>query len=117
MRIISGLFKGKKILEPKDFKTRPLKDLTKESIFNIINHSKKFTVDLKNIMLDNNDYIFHAGTLRKEKKIYAIGGRVLNFVTLAEDFNLAKKNIIRNLNELNWLGGFYRKDIGYKVTK
>ena len=48
MRIISGLFKGKKILEPKDFKTRPLKDLTKESIFNIINHSKKFTVDLKN---------------------------------------------------------------------
>ena len=48
MRIISGLFKGKKILEPKDFKTRPLKDLTKESIFNIIIHSKKFTVDLKN---------------------------------------------------------------------
>ena len=34
MRIISGFFKGKKILEPKDIKTRPLKDLTKESIFN-----------------------------------------------------------------------------------
>ena len=30
MRIVSGLFKGKKILEPKDLKTRPLKDLTKE---------------------------------------------------------------------------------------
>ena len=30
MRIISGFFKGKKILEPKDFKTRPLKDLTKD---------------------------------------------------------------------------------------
>ena len=28
MRIISGVFKGKKILEPKDIKTRPLKDLT-----------------------------------------------------------------------------------------
>ena len=39
MRIISGNFKGKKILEPKDVYTRPLKDLTKESIFNIINHS------------------------------------------------------------------------------
>ena len=48
MRIISGSFKGKKILEPKDIKTRPLKDLTKESIFNIINHSNKFKVDLKN---------------------------------------------------------------------
>ena len=47
MRIISGTFKGKKILEPKDFKTRPLKDLTKESIFNIIRHSKKLNVNLE----------------------------------------------------------------------
>ena len=46
MRIISGSFKGKKILEPKDDKTRPLKDLTKESIFNIINHSNKFNINL-----------------------------------------------------------------------
>ena len=42
MRIISGTFRGKKILEPKDIKTRPLKDLTKESIFNILNHSNKY---------------------------------------------------------------------------
>ena len=46
MRIISGSFRGKKIIEPKDIKTRPLKDLTKESIFNIINHSNKFKVKL-----------------------------------------------------------------------
>ena len=53
MRIISGVFKGKKILEPKDIKTRPLKDLTKESIFNILNHSKKFSINLKeSIVLD-----------------------------------------------------------------
>ncbi len=48
MRIISGFFKGKKILEPVDNKTRPLKDLTKESIFNIIVHSNKFDLDLNN---------------------------------------------------------------------
>ena len=48
MRIISGFFKGKKILEPKDKKTRPLKDLTKESIFNIIKHSNKFKIDFTN---------------------------------------------------------------------
>ena len=47
MRIISGVFKGKKILEPKDISTRPLKDMTKESIFNIINHSNKFSINLK----------------------------------------------------------------------
>ena len=53
MRIIGGNFKGKKILEPKDKKTRPLKDLTKESIFNIINHSNKFSIDLeKSYVLD-----------------------------------------------------------------
>ena len=48
MRVISGSFKGKKILEPKDFHTRPLKDLTKESIFNIIKHSNKFNINLEN---------------------------------------------------------------------
>ena len=48
MRIISGSFKGKKILIPKDKKTRPLKDLTKESIFNIIQHSTKFKINISN---------------------------------------------------------------------
>ena len=48
MRIISGSFKGKKISEPKDIKTRPLKDLTKESIFNIIKHSNKLKINLLN---------------------------------------------------------------------
>ena len=53
MRIISGIFKGKKLLEPKDKKTRPLKDLTKESIFNIINHSNKFSINInKALVLD-----------------------------------------------------------------
>ena len=47
MRIISGNSKGKKILEPIDIYTRPLKDLTKESIFNIITHSNKFNIKLK----------------------------------------------------------------------
>ena len=47
MRIISGSSKGKKILEPKDLNTRPLKDLTKESIFNILSHSNKFNVRIE----------------------------------------------------------------------
>ena len=48
MRIISGNTKGKKILEPKDLNTRPLKDLTKESIFNILTHSNKCGVKIEN---------------------------------------------------------------------
>ena len=51
MRIISGNFKGRKILTPNDIKTRPLKDLTKESIFNILKHSNKFNVEIKNSLV------------------------------------------------------------------
>jgi 16S rRNA (guanine966-N2)-methyltransferase len=47
MRIIAGDFKGKKILQPKDKLTRPLKDLTKEYIFNIITHSNLININLK----------------------------------------------------------------------
>tara|TARA_B100000795_G_C22737910_1_gene414048 strand:- start:244 stop:822 length:579 start_codon:yes stop_codon:yes gene_type:complete len=47
MRIISGSIRGKKILQPKDQSTRPLKDLTKESIFNIIQHSNKFNTKIE----------------------------------------------------------------------
>ncbi len=53
MRIIGGSFKSKKLLQPKDSKTRPLKDITKESIFNIINHTKKFKINLNtSVVLD-----------------------------------------------------------------
>ena len=51
MRIISGKLKGKKIFIPKDKTTRPLKDLDKESIFNIINHSNKFDTKIDNSII------------------------------------------------------------------
>jgi phosphoribosylamine--glycine ligase len=73
--------------------------------------------NLDNIQLNTNDYLFHAGTIKKGQKIFAVGGRVLNFVTTADNFSIAKKSIIKNLDKLNWFGGFYIKDIGYKVTK
>ena len=72
---------------------------------------------LEEMNLNTNEYLFHAGTSKKEKKIYAVGGRVLNFVCVSDDFSVARNNIIKNLDELNWSGGFYRKDIGYKVIK
>ena len=70
---------------------------------------------LNSIKLDTDDYIFHAGTLEKNDKIFSMGGRVLNFVSLSSEFIEAKKKIYTHLNNLNWSGGFYRKDIGFKV--
>ena len=76
MRIISGNFKGKKILEPKDVYTRPLKDLTKESIFNIINHSNKFKVKIEgSVILDLFSGVGSFGIeclSRKADKVYFI---------------------------------------------
>jgi phosphoribosylamine--glycine ligase len=71
--------------------------------------------NLKSVNLKSSDYLFHAGTNKKNEEVYAIGGRVLNFVSLSDDFNDAKINVQKNLDSLNWSGGFYRRDIGYKV--
>ncbi len=48
MRIISGKFKNKKIIQPVDNYTRPLKDITKESIFNILLHSNFIKIKIEN---------------------------------------------------------------------
>ena len=77
-------------------------------------------IEIKNldtINLNVNDFIFHAGTERKGDKLYSVGGRVLNFISISDSFAKAKENIIKNLNTLNWSEGFYRRDIGYKVIK
>ena len=71
--------------------------------------------NLDNLKLSDDEYIFHAGTLEKNQKLYAIGGRVLNFVVASDNLSEARSKILINLDKLDWQGGFYRKDIGYKV--
>ena len=93
MRIISGLFKGKKILEPKDINTRPLKDMTKESIFNIINHSNKFSINLKKSkVLD-----LFAGTGSFGLECLS---RNVEFVTFVENYIGILPILKKNLNNL-----------------
>ena len=71
--------------------------------------------DLNKLKLNKNEYCYHAGTKIDDNKIYSIGGRVLNFVSLSSDFNECRNNIHRLLELLNWKEGFFRKDICYKV--
>ena len=53
MRVIGGKLRGKLINNPKDKFTRPLKDMVRESIFNILEHSKNEKIKFKNdIVLD-----------------------------------------------------------------
>jgi phosphoribosylamine--glycine ligase len=73
--------------------------------------------NISKIQLNENFFLFHAGTLKKNAEIYSNGGRVLNFVSLSENFKTAKEIVINKLEKLNWSDGFYRKDIGYKVIE
>ena len=73
--------------------------------------------NINSVELNEHNHLYHAGTTQKDEKIYAIGGRVLNFVSLSDNFSDAKIKIVQNLDKLNWSGGFYRKDIGYKVIE
>ena len=52
MRIIAGKMKGTGLYLPKNKKTRPLKDLARESIFNLLKHSNKisFKFEKSNIL-------------------------------------------------------------------
>jgi len=47
MRVIGGYLRGKKVFEPLDKTTRPLKDMVRESIFNILDHSKNEFVKIQ----------------------------------------------------------------------
>ena len=71
--------------------------------------------NIKNLKLNSNDYLFHAGTLKKDDNIYSTGGRVLNFVSLSDSFDNARDNNLSHIKQLNWENGFFRNDIGYKV--
>ncbi len=71
--------------------------------------------NLNIIKLNKDEYCYHAGTTKIEKKVYATGGRVLNFVCLSKDLSKARVRIFNLIKSLNWSGGFFRKDIGYKV--
>ena len=78
----------------------------------------KKNIEIKNlskIKLDKDEYLFHAGTIDKESRVFAVGGRVLNFISLSENLTLARDKVINKIDKLNWDEGFYRKDIGYKV--
>ena len=71
--------------------------------------------NLKKMILEDDEYCYHAGTKTINEKIYANGGRVLNFVCLSNDFKQSRDKIFNLIRLLNWKNGFFRRDIGYKV--
>ena len=96
----------------------------KESCITIVLSAKGYPFDyiknseiknLSNILTDENNQIFHAGTYEKNNKIFSNGGRVLNITSLAKNLSDARNKSLTNLNKINWKDGFFRKDIGWKT--
>ena len=71
--------------------------------------------NINKINFDNDEYCYHAGTKLIKNEVYAVGGRVLNFVCMCDAFADGRNKILQKIGFLNWDNGFFRKDIGYKV--
>ena len=71
--------------------------------------------NLEKISNNNNTFIYHAGTEFIDNKVYATGGRVLNFVGISDDLKKSRESVIHEIENLSWENGFYRKDIGFRI--
>jgi len=59
--------------------------------------------------------IFHAGTIARGERILANGGRVLNVCALGRDVREAQARAYEAVARVDWPGGFYRRDIGWRA--
>ncbi len=71
--------------------------------------------NLNKIAKEKSTTVLHAGTIMKKNQLYSNGGRVLNITAVGNNFFLIRKKILIFLRKINWRGGFYRKDIGWRV--
>jgi len=75
-----------------------------DEIFNYNNHN-------------HNSYIFHAGTVLKNKKIYTDGGRILGVTAKGSSLKIAQERAYALVKDIEFNGMQYRTDIGQKVLK
>lgn len=95
MRVISGKFKGRKLELPDPKVTRPLRDYVKESLFNLLSHSKLLNFKFENsIVLD----VF-SGSGSFGIECLSRGSQKINFFEKnKETINILNQNINKSLN-------------------
>ncbi len=111
MKIIGGNLRGKKILNPTDKSTRPLKNMVRESIFNIIEHSKNEYVDLNDAKILD----LFSGTGSFGIECLSRGAKnVTFFENYINSIKILKKNL--DLLNLNKQSNIIEKD-AYNITR
>ncbi|MGH1445796.1 MAG: phosphoribosylamine--glycine ligase [Cognatishimia sp.] len=64
---------------------------------------------------DSMNIVFHAGTKSADGKTLATGGRVLNVTARGETLQDARDRAYEMVEAIDWPGGFYRRDIGWRA--
>jgi phosphoribosylamine--glycine ligase len=61
--------------------------------------------------------IFHAGTEKRDGRIVAVGGRVLDVTASGKDVAEAKARAYAAVERIFWKTSFYRHDIGWRALR
>jgi len=61
--------------------------------------------------------MFHAGTVKKDEKIFSNGGRVLNATVSMNNLKSARDRALYLLDKVEWENKYYRRDIGWRAIK
>ncbi len=64
---------------------------------------------------DSKNMVFHAGTKAEDGQILATGGRVLNVTARGETLQDARDRAYEMVDGIDWPGGFFRRDIGWRA--
>ncbi|CUI65555.1 phosphoribosylamine--glycine ligase [Cognatishimia activa] len=70
---------------------------------------------LDDLANDSMNVVFHAGTKADGEKVLASGGRVLNVTARGASLQEARDRAYEMVEAIDWPGGFYRKDIGWRA--
>lgn len=62
-------------------------------------------------------YVFHAGSSLKEGEVVTSGGRVLCVTALGETVKFAQQQAYKLVEQIQFAGAQYRKDIGHRAIK
>jgi phosphoribosylamine--glycine ligase len=70
---------------------------------------------LEHLPEDSQHMVFHAGTARADGQLVATGGRVLNVTARGASLQDAQQRAYGMIDQIDWPGGFYRTDIGWRA--
>lgn len=70
---------------------------------------------LQRLPEDSRHICFHAGTVEKDGRIVANGGRVLNITARGDTLEEARNRAYAMIDHLDWPEGFCRSDIGWRA--